>query len=180
MQFSVQMPGIYRYPPSQFPRDKKNWQELMRAADFQLIARTADELGFGAITVPEHMVMPNELVANMGAHWPDAFTMMSFLAGATTRIRVNSSVIVLPYHHPVALAKAVSTLDVMSDGRVTVTFGAGMAEAEFAALGVPFHQRGKVTDEYLEVLRLLWTADDPEFHGAWVDITGVVFEPKPV
>ena len=124
--------------------------------------------------------MPKDLLSHMGPYWTDAFTVMTFIAGATTRIRVNSAVIVLPYHHPVAFAKAVSTLDVLSGGRVTLTVGAGMARGEFAALGVPFHQRGRVTDEYLAVMKLLWTADDPEFHGEFVDVVDVVFEPKPV
>ena len=116
----------------------------------------------------------------MGAWWPHAFTAMAFLAGATTRIRVNASVIVLPYHHPVALAKAISTLDVMSGGRVMLTFGVGMAPAEFAALGVPFDRRGAVTDEYVAVMKTLWRDERPEFHGEWVEFADVAFEPKPL
>jgi probable F420-dependent oxidoreductase len=180
VRFSTGLPGLMRYPPDQFPPGGGNWQEALTAADFQRVARAADDLGFDAISVPEHIVMPKNLLANMGAYWPDAFTVMAFVAGATTRIRVNSGVIVLPYHHPVALAKAVSTLDMLSGGRVTLTFGAGMAAGEFAALGVPFAKRGRVTDEYIDVMKLLWTAEDPEFHGEFVDVTDVVFEPKPV
>jgi alkanesulfonate monooxygenase SsuD/methylene tetrahydromethanopterin reductase-like flavin-dependent oxidoreductase (luciferase family) len=78
----------------------------MTCADFQRVARAADELGFDALTVSEHLALPVDLEPNMGAWWPHAFTAMAFLAGATTRIKVNASVIVLPYHHPVALAKA--------------------------------------------------------------------------
>ena len=156
------------------------WETQLQAEDFQRIARLADDLGFDAVTCPEHLVVPKAVAAGMGAFWPDAFTVMAFVAGATQRIRVNSGVIVLPYHHPVALAKAVATLDLLSGGRVTVTFGAGMAEGEFHALGVPFRQRGRVTDEYLDVLKILWTVDEPEFHGSYVDFRDVVFEPKPV
>jgi probable F420-dependent oxidoreductase len=180
VRFSTGFPGLMRYPPDRFPPGADRWESRLTAADFQRIARTADDLGYDAISVPEHMVMPKDLVPHMGPYWPDAFTVMTFIAGATTRIRVNSSVIVLPYHHPVAFAKAVSTLDVLSGGRVTITVGAGMAPGEFAALGVPFRQRGRRTDEYLAVLKLLWTAEAPEFHGEFVDIVDVVFEPKPV
>jgi probable F420-dependent oxidoreductase len=180
VKFSTALPGLTRYPPSEFPAGRRNWQEDLGTEDFQQMARVAEALGYDALTVSEHVVMPDNLVANMGAYWPDAFTAMAFMAGATTRIRVNSSVIVLPYHQPVALAKAVTTLDVLSGGRVTVTVAAGMAEGAFAVLGVPFHRRGRVTDEYIEVMKLLWTEDHPRFQGEFVEVHDVVFAPKPV
>src|SRR5439155_25984300 len=144
------------------------------------IARTAEELGYDAINIPEHIVMPADLVGTMGSHWPHALTTMAFVAGATSRIRVNSCVIVLPYHEPVVLAKAVSTLDVLSGGRLTLTFGVGHAEHEFEALGVPFHRRGRISDEYLEAMTVLWTEDAPAYHGEFVRFEGVHFDPKPV
>ena len=174
------MPGLMRYPPSHFPPGTDRWEARMTCADFQRVARTADDLGFDALTVSEHLALPVDLEPNMGAWWPHTFTAMAFLAGATTQIKVNASVIVLPYHHPVAFAKAISTLDVMSSGRVMLTFGVGMAPAEFAALGVPFDRRGKVTDEYVAAMTTLWRDERPEFHGQWVEFTDVVFEPKPL
>ena len=180
MKFVTHMPGLMRYPPSEFPPGTDHWAARMTSADFQRVARTADELGFDALTVSEHLALPVDLVPNMGAWWPHAFTAMAFLAGATTRIKVNASVIVLPYHHPVAFAKAVSTLDVMSSGRVMLTFGVGMAPTEFAALGVPFERRGKVTDEYVAAMQTLWRDERPEFHGEWVEFADVAFEPKPL
>ena len=180
MRFSTGLPGLDRYPPSRYAGDTEPWQARLTTADFQRIARTADELGFDSISVSEHIVVPTSLTPNMGAHWPHAFTAMAFLAGATTRIRVNSAVIVLPYHHPVDFAKAVSTLDVLSGGRVTLTFGVGMAPGEFAALGVPFEHRGAVMDEYVAAMKCLWTSEAPVFAGEWVRFTDVVFEPKPV
>jgi probable F420-dependent oxidoreductase len=152
----------------------------LTATDFQRIARVADELGYDSINIPEHIVMPDNLAPTMGSHWPDAFTAMAFVAGATTNIRVNSCVIVLPYRHPIVLAKAVATLDVMSGGRVTLTFGVGHAEHEFEALGVPFNRRGRIADEYLEAMRELWTVDAPSYHGEFVRFDGVRFDPKPV
>jgi len=180
VKFSTGFPGQMRYPPHLFPRGGNHWEERLTASDFQRIARTADELGYDAISVPEHIVMPKDLVPAMGPYWTDAFTVMTFIAGATTNIRVNSGVIVMPYHHPVAFAKAVSTLDVLSGGRVMLTLGAGMARGEFAALGVPFTKRGRVTDEYIDAMKVLWTEDDPEFHGEFVDFADIEFEPKPV
>src|SRR5580704_18799555 len=153
MKFSTGLPGVSRYPPSEFGPGNDNWQAHMKCEDFQRVASTADTLGFDAISVPEHLVLPVDLEPNMGAYWPHAFTAMAFIAGATSRIKVNAGVIVLPLHHPVALAKAVSTLDVLSSGRVMLTFGVGMAPAEFAALGVPFDRRGRVADEYVAAMK---------------------------
>jgi probable F420-dependent oxidoreductase len=180
MKFSTGMPGLDRYPPSRYPPGADSWQATMTGADFQRVARTAEELGFDDISVSEHLVLPPDLSAAMGGFWPHAMTAMAFMAGATSRIRVNSAILVLPLHHPVALAKAIATLDVMSGGRVTVTFGLGVAPAEFAALGVPFERRGKVADEAVAAMKELWTSDAPEFAGEFVQFSGVVFEPKPV
>jgi probable F420-dependent oxidoreductase len=165
-----------RYPPGFTPE----WETQLTAPDFQRIARAADELGYDAVQIPEHIVMPNDLAKMMGAYWPHAFTAMAFIAGATTRIAVNASVIVLPYHEPITLAKAVATLDVLSGGRVILTFGVGHAEDEFRALGIPFERRGRIADEYIEVMKVLWTEDAPAYDGEFVQFHDVQFEPKPV
>jgi probable F420-dependent oxidoreductase len=176
VRFSTELPGLSRYPPGFTPK----WTTRLTATDFQLIARTADELGYDAINVPEHIVMPNGLAPMMGAHWPHAFATMAFIAGATTRLAVNSCVIVLPYHEPLTLAKAVATLDVLSGGRVMLTFGVGHAEDEFRALGIPFERRGRITDEYLDAMKVLWTEDAPSYDGEFVRFHDVQFEPKPL
>ncbi len=175
MKFSTTLPGACLYPPI-----TQGWEATMTAADFQRVARTADELGFDSIAVPEHIVLPSEMVGLMGAFWTHAMTVMSFLAGATSRIVVDSCVIVLPYHDPVVLAKAVSTLDRLSGGRVRLSIGVGHAEREFEVLRVPFHERGRLTDEYLDAMVELWTSDEPVFTGRYVSFEGVAFEPKPV
>ena len=174
MKFWTDMPGLFRYPPLFEP-----WQAELGPADFQLVARTAERLGFDAISVPEHIVMPLGEVSTMGAYWPHAMTAMSFIAGATSRIAVNAAVIVLPYHHPVILAKAIATLDVLSGGRVIVSVGVGHTEHEFDVLGVPFHERGAIADDSLAAMIELWTSDDPRHHGTHVDFEGIAFEPKP-
>ena len=116
----------------------------------------------------------------MGSFWAHAMTAMAFVAGATSRMTVDSAVIVLPYHHPVVLAKAVSTLDLLSGGRVRLSIGVGHAEREFEVLGVPFHDRGRLTDEYLAAMIELWTSDQPTFRGRYVDFDDIAFAPKPV
>jgi probable F420-dependent oxidoreductase len=175
MKFSTGLPGLHRYPPI-----SSEWEASMRAEDFQLVARTADELGFDSIAVSEHIVIPDDMVDLMGAFWSHAMTAMAFIAGATSRVIVDSAVIVLPYHDPVVLAKAVSTLDLMSGGRVRVSIGVGHAEREFEVLRAPFHERGRMTDEYLAAMIELWTSDAPAYHGTYVDFDGVAFAPRPV
>ena len=174
MRFATGLPGLTRYPPITKP-----WEASLRPEDFQLVARTADELGFDSIAISEHIVMPAEMVELMGPFWTHALTAMAFVAGATTRIIVDSAVIVLPYHDPVVFAKAVSTLDLLSGGRVRLSIGVGHAEREFEMLGVAYHERGRMTDEYLAAMIELWTSDRPEFHGEYVSFEDVAFEPKP-
>jgi probable F420-dependent oxidoreductase len=116
----------------------------------------------------------------MGAHWPHALTAMSFLAGATSRVTVISAVVILPLHNPVVLAKEIATLDVLSGGRLIVAFGVGHAAEEFEALGVRFDQRGRMADEYLEAMSVLWTEDAPSYDGRYVRFADIRFEPKPL
>ena len=175
MKFSTGLPGLNRYPPISC-----EWEASLGAQDFQRVARTADELGFDSIAVSEHIVIPADMVELMGAFWSHAMTVMAFVAGATTRLIVDSAVIVMPYHDPVVFAKAVSTLDLLSGGRVRVSIGVGHAEREFEVLRAPFHERGRMTDEYLAAMIELWTSDEPQYHGTYVDFDGVAFAPKPV
>jgi probable F420-dependent oxidoreductase len=105
---------------------------------------------------------------------------MGYLAGATQNIRINSALTILPLHHPIVLAKALSTIDWMSSGRITCTFGVGWLESEFDTMGIPFHERGRMSDEYLEAMIELWTKEDPVYEGRYVKFHDVAFAPKPV
>src|SRR3546814_160901 len=145
--FGTGLPGVNLYPPVAQP-----WESTMSTTDFQAIARAADDLGFDSISIPEHIVVPTEMVELMGSFWSHAMTAMAFVAGATTRLIVDSSVIVVPYHPPVVMAKAVSTLDLLSGGRLRLSIGVGHAEHEFEVLGVPYAQRGQVADEHLAAM----------------------------
>ena len=174
MRFATGLPGANLYPPV-----AQAWESAMSPEEFQLVARTAEEVGFDCISIPEHIVVPDEMVELMGAHWSHALTVMAFVAGATSRIEVDSAIIVLPYHHPVVLAKAIATLDVLSGGRVRVSVGVGHAEREFEVLGVPYRERGRIADEHLAAMIELWTRDRPSFQGRYVSFDGIAFEPKP-
>lgn len=156
------------------------WELTVSGADQTLMAQRADELGYDMIAVPEHFVVPRSHVELSGPHYFHSTVAQAHIAGATRHIRVNSILTVLPLQHPVVMAKALSTADWLSGGRIMVTFGVGWDAEEFAALGVPFGKRGRIADEYLSAILELWTSDDPSFGGRYVSFDNVAFEPKPV
>jgi probable F420-dependent oxidoreductase len=145
-----------------------------------MIARRAEELGYDMVPIPEHFVVPNSHVELSGPHYLHSAVAQAFIAGATQRIQIVSTVTLLPLQHPVVMAKALSTADWMSGGRIIVTFGVGWDAEEFRILGVPFEERGRMADEYLAAIIELWTSDSPEFDGKYVSFRDIAFEPKPV
>jgi probable F420-dependent oxidoreductase len=181
VRFRIALPGNNHIPPANdHVPEAAAWATTLSAPDFQRIASVIDEQGYDAITTSEHLAMPYFEVPRLGPFWMDALSVMAFVAGATRRIRVDTSVLVVPYHHPLAFAKALSTIDVLSGGRLDVSVGVGHAVREFEVLGVPFDERGAITDETLAAMEVLWRDDEPEFHGRYFTIDGLAFEPKPV
>jgi probable F420-dependent oxidoreductase len=110
---------------------------------------------------------------------PDPLIWMTWVASATTTIKVATGILILPQRNPVVTAKAVATLDVMSGGRVLLGVGVGWLREEFAALNANFEERGLVTDEYIEVLRVLWGDERPSFSGKYVSFDGAYCRPQP-
>ncbi|MEW6268466.1 MAG: LLM class F420-dependent oxidoreductase, partial [Thermodesulfobacteriota bacterium] len=154
------------------------------------VAQAADRLGYDVVWTAEHLIFPSEIRTPYpyGGRFPypvdepilDVVTTLAWVAARTTRVRVGSSVMVLPYHQPVPLAKALATLDVLSGGRLLVGFASGWLVEEFELLGVPFRERGRRTDEYLAALRALWSEERVTFRGRWVRLEDAAFFPKPV
>jgi probable F420-dependent oxidoreductase len=175
MKFSFAMPNTVRVKALTQP-----FELDVTGADQTVMAKRAEKLGYDMIPIPEHFIVPTAHVELSGPHYFHSTVAQAFIAGATQRIRVNSCVTLLPLQHPVILAKALSTADWMSNGRITVTFGVGWDAEEFKILGVPFHERGRMADEYLAAIVELWTSDSPEFDGKYVSFKDVAFEPKPV
>ena len=111
----------------------------------------------------------------------DQLSVLAYLAGQTKSARLLTSVMVVPHRAPVLTAKMISTIDVLSSGRVTVGAGAGWCKEEFDAIGAPPHaERGKVTDEYIRVFKELWTNENPEYHGDYADFADISCLPRPV
>jgi probable F420-dependent oxidoreductase len=175
VKFSIDLPGVTRFPPITDP-----WMTQMQAPDYQRVCRGLEAIGFDSIDVSEHLIFDLNYLEAMGGYWPNAMAAIAFVAGATERIRVNTAILILPLHHPVELAKAVSTLDVLCGGRTMLTVGLGLGEAQFKAMGVPHNQRGRLADEYLQVMQLLWTEKRPKFQGRYLTIDAVAFEPAPL
>jgi probable F420-dependent oxidoreductase len=161
------------------------------AEDLLRFAQKAEALGFYCLTVADHIVVPKDISVpypyTIDGKYPGAgyhletLTTMAFLAGATARIRFVTSVMIAPYRNAILTAKMLSSLDVLSNGRVVVGLGVGWMKEEFEALQAPrFEDRGKVTDEYIKAFRELWTSDNPSFHGKYCNFSNVVFLPKPV
>ena len=156
------------------------------------IAAHAEKLGFAYLTVPDHIVVPRDI----GSRYPysedgafpgaagefvDPLALMAFLGAATTRIRLMTSVLVVPHRPAVLAAKMLASIDALTGGRVTVGVGAGWLREEFEAIGAPpFAARGRVTDEYIAAFRELWTSEAPSFDGEFVRFSDVIFLPRPV
>ena len=156
-----------------------SWEAGVTGPEQTRLAKWAEKLGYEMIAVPEHHIIPNQHVDLSGAHYFNAYVGMAHFAGATERIRVNSCIAILPVQHPIITAKALSTMDFLSGGRVTVTFAVGWLKEEFEVLGVPFNERGARAEEYTRAIIELWTSDKPEFEGKYVSFRDVAFEPKP-
>lgn len=155
--------------------------------------KRAEELGFDSVTISDHIVIPKAMPANYPYHpegkfsWETArdyyepLATLMFLAGATTSIRLGTSVLIIPYRNPVVVAKMIATVDALSGGRTFLGVGTGWWEDEFLALGLPnhFRERGARTDEYIRIFRNLWSEENPAFSGDFYSYGDLEFSPKP-
>lgn len=152
-------------------------------------AQQGEELGYQFLAVNDHVVIPyvsppghgDKSVGNTMNYFDPLMTMM-YLGGLTKRIRIGTSVLILPYRPPVQTAKALATLDVFLGGRLFVGVGAGWWPQEFEALGIgdQLAERGDRTDEYLSIFKHLWSEAKPAFKGKFYSFSEIEFSPKPV
>lgn len=178
MEFGVSLPG--RGP-------------LARPDVVLKIAARAEALGYSSLFVTDHIVLP---VSTAGSIYPYApsgqfpggsnqdylepLALLSHLAHATRTVRLGTSVLVVPYRNPLTAAKMLATIDVLSKGRVILGAGTGWLREEFEALGTaPFEERGHVTDEYVRLMRAVWTTDPVSFIGRYYKLAPVHALPKP-
>jgi probable F420-dependent oxidoreductase len=141
----------------------------------------AEELGLDDLWVSEHIIVPRDKFPRSPLFYDPVLT-LTWVAAVTQRVRLGTSVLVLPMRHPLPLAKELATLQNLSDGRLILGAGVGWLEPEFAALGVPFTERGRRLDEGLAMMRAVWTQDPVTFHSRTIPavIEGMTMTPMPV
>ncbi|MBU17195.1 MAG: hypothetical protein CL725_05775 [Chloroflexi bacterium] len=158
-----------------------------------IIARKGEEFGFDTLLTGDHILVPKNISSvypyTEGGEFPgsgsgesmEQITLLSYIAGQTSKIRLVTSVLIVPHRNPLIAAKSLATLDLLSEGRLVVGVGVGWMREEFQALGLPpFEERGAVTDEYIRAFKVLWTEDDPHFEGKYISFDDISFLPKPV
>ena len=148
------------------------------------LAVTAEAAGFESLWTGEHVVLidPQRAPSPAPPRSPfvDTIATLAFLAAKTTRIKIGAGIILLPQRNPVVLAKELAGVDVLSKGRLHFGVGVGYVKGEFDALGIPFAERGARTSEHIEVIRTLWTHDQPAFDGRFTSFAGIQSRPLPV
>jgi len=169
MRFSIQLPTD----------QVSDGPEFVSAEAIAVMARAAEDAGFDAVAVTDHPAPTARWVAAGGHHALDPFVALSFAAAATTRMRLLTQVVVLPYRNPFLTAKAAATLDVLSGGRLILGIAAGYLAPEFAALGADFEARNQVTDEAIDVLRSAWRGDAIVHVGRSFIAKGTAQLPRP-
>lgn len=171
----------------------KFWQAVSFSEPEQLveIAKLVEQTGFEGILVSDHLFFPEKISSKYPytpdgvpgfereTPWPEPFSTVGAMAAVTSRLRFATMVYILPLRHPVEVAKACATLDVLSGGRFVLGTGAGWMKEEFDQLGVDFHTRGARFDEAIEVLRKLWRPGMNEHHGRFFDFPRLQMSPAP-
>jgi probable F420-dependent oxidoreductase len=175
MKFAVNMPNSIRVLAISQP-----WEATLSGVEIAGAMTLADDLGYDKITCGEHFIIPTEHLELSGAHYMHAVAALSFLAGHTKRARLASTITLLPLQSPIVQAKAWATLDWLSGGRAAPIFGVGWLKEEFDLMGVDFHKRGKISDEYIAAMIELWNSDDPRFSGEFTAFENALAEPRPV
>jgi probable F420-dependent oxidoreductase len=164
MKFGV---NLINFGPSATPNSLSRWALL------------TETLGFHFLMTSDHIAITPDVQARYPAPLYEPFTTLGWLAGVTQRIEIGSTVVILPYRQPLEVARMAANVDQLSGGRLLFGVGVGWSQQEFAALGVPFHRRGALTNEYLAALKMLWTHDVASFQGRYVVFTDVHTAPRP-
>ena len=164
MKVGVWIPSVRRFASN----------ENIRASILQ-----AERLGYDSIWTIDHVIAPTANAEQFGLIYDPLIT-MALAAGLTERIQIGVSVLVLPYRHGVLTAKMIATLDDLSQGRIILGVGAGWNAAESGILGVPFEERGPMTDEYIAIMKTIWATPKPTFSGRYTQFSDVELYPLPV
>ena len=159
------------------PRTHAKWEQAAGADEIRTIAEHADKLGYSYLTCSEHVVIPTAALAQRGGRYYDPSATLGFIAAITTQIRLLTHVLVLPYHHPLTVAKRYGTVDQLSGGRLILGVGVGSLQPEFDLLGVPFADRGPRFEDALRALSAALGHPQPEYRGTHYEFSGFQVDP---
>jgi probable F420-dependent oxidoreductase len=142
--------------------------------------RLVEELGFDSVWVTDHLLVPQTLGIIYRDHMLEPLALLNYVAAITTRVKIGTSVVILPYRNPIVVAKMLATTDQLSAGRLIFGAAVGWMEPEFAALNVPFADRGAFSDECLRLIKLLWTEEKVSFEGRYFSFADMQASPRPL
>lgn len=174
MKFGIGLPVTQQMP------SQPQWETGDDPRPIVAVAKKADDLGYAWVPCSDHVIIPRRAVPSLGAPWYEPATTLAFIAGFTQRVRLLAHVISLPYHSPFDIAKQYATLDRLSGGRVILGVGVGHLRGEFRVLQAPYEERGAVADEYIQIIKALWTAEEASFQGQYYEFREVHLAPRPV
>jgi probable F420-dependent oxidoreductase len=169
--------GIVTPVLTRLPGAHAQWEVDATIETVSRIAVEAERLGYHHLTCSEHVAIPTWVAAIRGSTYWDPLATLGFLAARTSTIRLVPFVVVLGYHHPLALAKRYGTLDCVATGRLVLGVGVGTLREEFELLDAPFDDRGARADDAIRALRAALSQPEPEYHGEFYDFEGFVVDP---
>jgi probable F420-dependent oxidoreductase len=147
--------------------------------DIAKVAKHAEESGYASIWVSDHILMPARTGAVPATDLLEPLPTLGYVAAMTKKIKIGTSVIVVPYRNAVHLAKELATVDILCGGRLIAGLGTGWLEEEFRALNAPYERRGAYTDEAIRLMRAAWANQKLEFKGEFNNVGGLHFSPRP-
>ena len=145
------------------------YRALATPANIKRAAELSEALGFDSVWVTDHVVVPSGSLETFGPTFFEAVTTMAYVAGITSRVEIGAAILIVPYRHPLLLAKMLATADQLSGGRLIAGVGLGWLEAESELMGVPHRRRARIADEDLAIIRACWNGQTEGYH----------FEPRP-
>jgi probable F420-dependent oxidoreductase len=160
--------NLLNFGPGVSPESLAGWTQL------------AETLGYHFVMISDHVAMTPDVVARYPAPFYDPFVTLAWLARETRRVELGTTVVILPYRHPLHTARLVANIDQLSNGRFIFGVGVGWARQEFEALGIPFERRGAMSSDYLAAIKTAWTSDPASHTGPFVTFRDVRTGPPPV
>jgi probable F420-dependent oxidoreductase len=169
--------GVITPVLTMLPRAHARWEADAGIAEVERIVVAADRLGYDHVTCSEHVAVPVDVAAVRGGRYWDPLATFGYLAARTAQIRLATYVLVVGYHHPLAIAKRYGTLDQVSGGRLILGLGVGSLEPEFDLLGAPFADRGARADDAIRAVRASMSQRQPTYRGEHYEFGDVIVDP---